>query len=77
MKYIFGFLLVLLMACNSGNDDGGFTDQDLPNPEKVNPPADAIPKDMDIKNDSVVVPDSAAVNKELNSIRKEDSAAKR
>ncbi len=73
MKYILGLVLILLMACNSGNDNKGFTEDNLPNPEKVQPPKDAIPQDMEIKNDSVVVPDSGAVKKEVDAINKSDT----
>lgn len=74
MKYILGFLLVLLMACNSGNkNNDGYTEDSLPNPEKVNPPSDAIPADMKIKKDSVVVVDTSALHNEMNTIRKENA----
>lgn len=50
------------MSCNSqdNTEKGGYTENDLPNPEKVQPPSDAIPEDMTIKNDSLVTPDSSA-----------------
>lgn len=73
MKYILGLALILLMACNSGTGNNDFTEDNLPNPEKIQPPRDAIPGDMEIKNDSVVVPDSGAVKKEVDAINKSDT----
>ena len=59
MKYLFSICLVLLFSCNSATND---TDQKLPNPLKENPEVDAIPSDMEIKKDSVIVPDTAVVD---------------
>lgn len=53
MKYLFTICLALLFSCNSADND---TDRNLPDPLKENPATDAIPEDMKIKNDSVVVP---------------------
>ena len=53
MKYLFSICLVFLFSCNSANND---TDRNLPDPLDENPVEDAIPEDMKIKNDSVVVP---------------------
>ena len=64
MKYFFLICMIVLFSCNSSTNENTVTDS-LPNPEVVNPPQDAIPEDMTIKNDSVVVPDSAAVQQEL------------
>lgn len=75
MKYILGLLLVLLMACGgSGDQDRGYTEDNLPNPEKVMPPSEAIPEDMSIKQDSVVVPDSAALQRQQDSIQRQPPA---
>lgn len=53
MKYLLSICLLLIFSCNSADND---TDQNLPDPLKENPVTDAIPEDMKIKNDSVVVP---------------------
>ena len=54
MKYLFSICLVFLFSCNSGNNDAN--NQKLPDPLKENPEVDAIPSDMEIKNDSDVMP---------------------
>ncbi len=61
MKYLLSIFLVILFSCNS-NPDNNNTNQKLPDPLKENPEVDAIPEDMRIKNDSVVVPDTAVVD---------------
>ena len=53
MKYLFSICLLFLFSCNSADND---TDRNLPDPLDENPVEDAIPGDMKIKNDSVVVP---------------------
>ncbi len=53
MKYLFSICLIFLFSCNSADND---TDRNLPDPLEENPMEDAIPEDMKIKNDSVVVP---------------------
>lgn len=53
MKYLFSICLLFLFSCNSADND---TDRNLPDPLDENPMEDAIPEDMKIKNDSVVVP---------------------
>ena len=50
------------MSCNSGTN--AENNNNLPDPEIVNPVEDAIPQDMKIKNDSVVVPDTAQLRKD-------------
>ena len=60
MKYLITLGLIVLMSCNSGSN-ADTTNDSLPNPEIVNPVQDAIPEDMKIKNDSVVVPDTAKI----------------
>lgn len=68
MKYLITLAFVFLMACNSNSgDNSGYTEDNLPDPEKVQPPADAIPEDMKIVNDSVVKPDSSKVNSIIDS----------
>ncbi|MEO7315448.1 MAG: hypothetical protein ABIW47_09690 [Ginsengibacter sp.] len=59
MKYLLTICLFILFSCNSGNNNAN---QKLPDPLKENPEADAIPEDMKIKNDSVVVPDKSVVD---------------
>ena len=77
MKYVLGLLLVLFMACNTSSDkDAGYTEDNLPNPEKVEPPSEAIPGDMTIKNDSVVVPDSAALQRQRDSMANQNNPQK-
>lgn len=53
MKYLLTICLFILFSCNSGSSD---TNKKLPDPLKENPEADAIPDDMEIKNDSDVMP---------------------
>ena len=53
MKYLFSICLLFLFSCNSGTND---TNKKLPDPLKENPEVDAIPNDMEIKNDSDVMP---------------------
>ena len=53
MKYLFSICLLFLFSCNSADND---TDRNLPDPLNENPVEDAIPEDMKIKNDSVIVP---------------------
>ncbi len=53
MKYIFSICLLFLLSCNSADND---TDRNLPDPLNENPVEEAIPRDMTIKNDSVVTP---------------------
>ena len=59
MKYLFSICLLFLFSCNSGTND---TNQNLPDPLKENPEADAIPNDMEIKNDSNVKPNPAVAD---------------
>lgn len=56
MKYLFSICLIFLFSCNPADND---TDRNLPDPLDENPIEDAIPEDMKIKNDSVVVPDTS------------------
>ena len=57
MKYLLSFCLLFLLSCNSGNTNNDVnTGMDSTDPALVQPPSDAIPEDMMIKNDSVVVP---------------------
>lgn len=53
MKYLFSICLLFLFSCNSADND---TERNLADPLDENPIEDAIPGDMTIKNDSVVVP---------------------
>ena len=53
MKYLISICLVILFSCNSASNK---TDQKMPDPLKENPESDAIPNDMEIKNDSDVMP---------------------
>ena len=62
MKYLITLFLIVLMSCNSGTN--AENNNNLPDPEIVNPVEDAIPQDMKIKNDSVVVPDTAQLRKD-------------
>ena len=62
MKYLLSICLVILFSCNSGTNSNKNTDQKLPSPLKENPEADAIPQDMEIKNDSDVMPNPAVAD---------------
>lgn len=59
MKYVLTICLFILFSCTSGNND---TNKKLPDPLKENPKADAIPEDMEIKNDSDVMPNPAVAD---------------
>jgi hypothetical protein len=58
MKCLFSICLVLLFSCNSGDN----SNKNLPDPLKENPESDALPEDMKVINDSVVVPDTARLD---------------
>lgn len=78
MKRFLSLLIILALAgaCNSGNQEGGYTEDNLPNPEKVEPATDAIPEDMEIKNDSDIVVDSPRLSREMDTLRKESSKSR-
>lgn len=64
MKCLLTICLFILFSCNSGNNTPApaGTDQKLPSPLKENPEVDAIPEDMEIKNDSDVMPNPAVAD---------------
>lgn len=59
MKCFFSLCLFVLFSCNSADNK---TNKNLPDPLKENPESDALPEDMKVKNDSVVVPDTARID---------------
>ncbi|MEO6818783.1 MAG: hypothetical protein ABI266_02445 [Ginsengibacter sp.] len=57
MKYLLSLCFLFLFSCNTGNTNNQPASEiDSPHPSKIETPADAIPGDMKIKHDSVVVP---------------------
>ena len=65
MKYIVFVCLLFLLSCNSGTtNEQTSTEIDSPHPSSIEPPSEAIPADMKIKHDSVVVPRDSTVRKD-------------